>query len=71
MMTSAWFPSHPITMCAARTALSNRPPAVRSAGSISTSTTKPFAVWPTILCEHMRTSCCTFSGGGRVFITRI
>ena len=25
--------------------------------------------WPTQLCEPTRTHCCTFSGGGRVFIT--
>jgi len=26
-------------------------------------------VWPTLPCEPMRTNCCTFSGGGRVFTT--
>ena len=34
-------------MCAARIGLSNNRPAVRLIGSTSTSTTKPFAVWPT------------------------
>ena len=44
-------------------------PAVRLTGSTSTSTTKPSAAWPTQLCEPTRTSCCTFSAGGRVFTT--
>jgi len=48
---------------------SNRPPAVRSNGSTSTSITKPFAAWPVQLCEPTRTHCGTFSGGGRVFTT--
>src|SRR5919107_62663 len=56
-------------MHAARTALLSRPPAVRLTGSISTSTTKCSAAWPTPPCEPMRTSCCTFSGGGKVFTT--
>ena len=53
----------------ARIALSSRPPAVRLTGSTGTSTTKCSAAWPTPPCELMRTSCCTFSGGGRVFTT--
>src|SRR5258705_13696629 len=56
-------------MCTARIALSSRPPAVRLTGSTGTSTTKCSAAWPTPPCEHMRTSCCTFSDGGRVFTT--
>jgi hypothetical protein len=47
----------------------DQPPAVRLTGSTNTSTAKCSAVWPTPPCEHMRTSCCTFSGGGRVFTT--
>jgi hypothetical protein len=66
---SAWFTNLPTTMCDARIALSARPPAVRLTGSTSTSTMKCSVGWPTPPCEHMRTSCCTFSGGGRVFTT--
>src|SRR5271157_5246167 len=57
-------------MCDAHIVLSNRRPAARLTGSTSTSTTKCSVAWPTQPCEHMRTSCCTFSGGGRVFNTQ-
>src|SRR4051794_26666809 len=57
-------------MRAARIALLSRPPAVRSTGSTNISITKCFAAWPTPPFEPMRTSCCTFYGGGRVFTTR-
>src|SRR5688572_21426205 len=56
-------------MCAARIASLNKPPAVRLTGSTNTSTTKCSAAWPTPPCGPMRTSYCTFSGGGRAFIT--
>jgi hypothetical protein len=51
-----------------RTAWSCRQQDVRLTGSISTSITRPFAASLIIPCKVMRTSCCTFSVGGRVFI---
>ena len=57
------------TTHAARSASSSRPRVARSLGSIVSWIASASAAWRILPCEAMRTNCCPFSAGGKVFTT--